>query len=102
MKARGLPEAGLDLWHVVEDEASQEKLGLPAGANNWYRRGVLLRRSNGGSPLDDNEALYTAAQTNIFLTWSDKQTVPIGIKLLDTTAGPAVTPPAQIRLQITR
>jgi hypothetical protein len=76
----GLPNAGLAVWHIVEDADLQKNLNPPAAADNWYRQGVLLERAyNTISPskkeLVDPWALYTAEDTDKYgpvqLNWSD-------------------------------
>jgi hypothetical protein len=97
----GLPNAGLALWHIVEDDASQKKLGPPSSADNWYRKGVRLVRRNGSIPFQNEQALYSATNSTLFLQhWSDQSPSGFTMRLLDAADGP--NPPTSIRVQITR
>jgi hypothetical protein len=93
-----LPNAGLAIWHVVEDSSLQKKLSPPSGADNWYRKGVLLVRANGGMPLDDSQALFTKANVATGLVWTNGSSALLGTA--DSTDGTVV--PDTIRVKITR
>jgi M6 family metalloprotease-like protein len=94
----GLPNAGLAVWHIVEDAAAQKLLNPPAAANNWYRQGVLLERANGGSPIDDSKALFGTANTPLFLNWSDGSSTGFKVVLQSGTSAA----PDSVSLTITR
>lgn len=95
----GIPADGLAIWHVIEDPAvfNTVKPWPPTGVpNEWGRLGIRLIRANGGNPVDDNKALFSAAGTVIsdvsgpaHLRWLDGRPSGIRIKLL-TGAAPVM------------
>jgi M6 family metalloprotease-like protein len=115
----GLPNAGLAVWHVIEDSGRQQILKpQPPSVWNFYRRGVLLIRANGGKPVNDKVALFMNRNTNLPLTWSDGSRVSLAVTLLDDTnptpipivsggaqgtmlIGPSPSAPPNIRLLVT-
>jgi M6 family metalloprotease-like protein len=91
--------AGLAVWHIVEDEGLQKKLSPPKEANNWYRKGVLLVRADGRSTLDDSRALFTTRTSPLVLRWSDNSVAGFNVTPLDATD--MGNPPYAMRLSIT-
>jgi hypothetical protein len=79
----------------------------PSGADNYYRKGVLLERAAGGVTssggaliFNDAQALATTYNLPGYLYWSDRS---LAFKLLPLDQTTNVTaPPNQIRVKVTR
>jgi M6 family metalloprotease-like protein len=96
---QGIPMDGIGIWHVIENPQVFNKVGpfpMPVAQGDWGRRGILLIRANGGTPLDDTKALFNKTGTIISdrtspaqLLWLDGTRTCFGVKLL-SDAGPEV------------
>jgi M6 family metalloprotease-like protein len=103
----GLPNAGVAMWHIIENPTLQAKMNPPAGADNYYRKGVLMVRAAGGVTtsgasliFNDESALGTTYNMPAYLYWSDGS-LAFTVMPLDQTTG-VTTPPDQVRIQVTR
>lgn len=93
----GIPQDGLAVWHIVEDPALFAKAPAPTGGpDDWGRRGLRMIRRNGGTPVDDANALVAREGDGLDdttgparLVWLDGTRSGFSIKLL-TPPGPTV------------
>jgi M6 family metalloprotease-like protein len=85
----GLPQDGLAVWHVIEDPAVFARHGTAGRPGEWGRRGIRLVRANGGTPIDDGNALFAHAGSAVPLRWADGTPAPFELTVL-TDAGPTM------------
>lgn len=87
----GVSQAGLAVWHIVEDPALLARARLPDGVSpgEWGRGGIRLIRANGGTPIDDANALFTTPgavlsddSTPARLRWADGSATGFTMTLL--------------------
>lgn len=97
----GIAQSGIAVWHVIEDPAVYDRIELPTGGpGDWGRRGIRLVRANGGTPVDDRVALFSAGArlsddtTPARLAWADGSATGMTIEVLDPAG-------AEVRVRVT-
>jgi len=95
---KNLPDKGLAIWHVLEDQATWAKYP-PANVaksdwdrvGGWSRQGIRLIRQVGTAPVQANKSLWDAgdaeAANPVELRWADG--TPSGFSLQDLSAAGA-------------
>jgi M6 family metalloprotease-like protein len=78
----GLPDAGLAIWHVIEDATVYGNLQAPSGvpaadwdsvaSTDWGRRAIRLIRADPSRPLNDAHALWHGPDHSVVdLKWAN-------------------------------